>query len=1184
MIMSSLCLQAAEARLFQLETGQAATTLKLFAQQARLSIVFDPRSVEDVQTCPVRGELMPCEALSLMLTHTPLVFNQDVKTGAFAVTRAETMSGAEASPKSPATTTVVNPTENTTTPATPAMKEEKPRSRSFLKSLLALALTGASASAQTPTTTPTTTPSEGEEIVVLSPFVVDASKDSGYRAENTLNGSRLNTSLKDVASNISVFTEEFIQDIAANSLEELVAYDANTQRDEFDTQGATNSNAFNSATPNSRNSFNSRGLGGGFSQDFDRTFAPGDTYNISRADFSKGPNSVLFGLGGIGGVINATTNRPKYTTNTVGVEVQAGSWQLLRGVLNINRVLIRQKLALSVDLLDHSQNGYQYFSFKDSRRGTVSVGYMPFSRLEIRAKYEKGYDHRSNQRPFGPQDNVSEWAENGKGIPVLGTNNIAVAQPLAGIGVNGANTYLVFTDGALTNRARSATTTAFNDPNNPNIAGIRNINYNRRRLYDDPSLGELSISNRVGVSGPDCIAENDFDSLKVSMEGRLTDNIVMEASYFRETIDTYGQNTNAPPLEADPNDFIGGIQTGTGATSPFAPANRLGNNTRVGQYFFEDSWRKQEDVSKQDTLQASLAGLFDFAKFAPKNRLLNKLGRHRLTGIFQHNTQEEKRAELFEVLSWNDLNSGLITGLNTAEPENGRNRITHRNYVTLGDWKHFTVSRFPTSNVYPLPQLGAGRTMTTAWVPRTANSVADDRVTRDVLMTAVQSYFWNGRIVTIVGYRKDSFKVDESQVRRDTAATNPGGVTDFDQDGMQNEWVVFRNEPGVITKRSGTTRNQGIVFHATNNLDLFFNHSNGLDQPKLRDRVAPNGEVAPGTRGDTNDFGVRFSILDNRISGGVTFFDTIEKNRFFSDRGSVPNAVAYGLDVLKLVKDASGNFLISQQEADTLRPTFTGGLGDATSHGYELALTGDITKNLTVRLTYTETKATITNVLRDHEAYLDERLALLEERLSTIGANTKMVFTPDGQKLTDPPLLPGGNAADNLLTIDQRVGEARNDLILLKADKEYGYGQQPKKLSATARYQFAEGRLKGLALGTTVRWASAKPIARDIDYTDLNRNYIIDDGELPIGSDGLYVVNTTQVIRGQEDLSVDGFITYRFKAPFAKGLKSSIQLNVYNILNEHDILVSRLNEARTGPAQFRWRDPRSFRVTFRTEF
>ncbi len=55
-----------------------------------------------------------------------------------------------------------------------------------------------------------------DEVFELSPFEIDASQDSGYRATNTLAGSRLNTQLKDVAASISVLTSEFMEDIGGH--------------------------------------------------------------------------------------------------------------------------------------------------------------------------------------------------------------------------------------------------------------------------------------------------------------------------------------------------------------------------------------------------------------------------------------------------------------------------------------------------------------------------------------------------------------------------------------------------------------------------------------------------------------------------------------------------------------------------------------------------------------------------------------------------------------------------------------------------------------------------------------------------------------------------------------------------------------------------------------------------------
>ena len=55
-------------------------------------------------------------------------------------------------------------------------------------------------------------------VVELSPFTVNSAADKGYRAENTLAGSRLNTSLRDTPASISVFTREFLDDIGLNEI------------------------------------------------------------------------------------------------------------------------------------------------------------------------------------------------------------------------------------------------------------------------------------------------------------------------------------------------------------------------------------------------------------------------------------------------------------------------------------------------------------------------------------------------------------------------------------------------------------------------------------------------------------------------------------------------------------------------------------------------------------------------------------------------------------------------------------------------------------------------------------------------------------------------------------------------------------------------------------------------------
>src|SRR5947207_10881422 len=70
-----------------------------------------------------------------------------------------------------------------------------------------------------------------EPAVELSPFEVRAENDVGYQAANTTSGSRLNSRLKDTPASVSTFTPEFLSDIAATNLEEMLAHATNVEID-----------------------------------------------------------------------------------------------------------------------------------------------------------------------------------------------------------------------------------------------------------------------------------------------------------------------------------------------------------------------------------------------------------------------------------------------------------------------------------------------------------------------------------------------------------------------------------------------------------------------------------------------------------------------------------------------------------------------------------------------------------------------------------------------------------------------------------------------------------------------------------------------------------------------------------------------------------------------------------------
>jgi len=69
--------------------GYATNTLKEFARQAKVEILFDLQTVNGVKTNAISGKYYPVSALRMMLGDTLLVVDFESETGAYAVYRAK---------------------------------------------------------------------------------------------------------------------------------------------------------------------------------------------------------------------------------------------------------------------------------------------------------------------------------------------------------------------------------------------------------------------------------------------------------------------------------------------------------------------------------------------------------------------------------------------------------------------------------------------------------------------------------------------------------------------------------------------------------------------------------------------------------------------------------------------------------------------------------------------------------------------------------------------------------------------------------------------------------------------------------------------------------------------------------------------------------------------------------------
>ncbi len=259
-----------------------------------------------------------------------------------------------------------------------------------------------------------------EEAIVLSPFVVDARTDeNGYRANSTLAGTRVRTDLKDVASAISVVTQQFLQDTNAKNNADLLVYTPSTEvaglRGNF--SGVAGSGIYQENTIS--NSTRVRGLDSADNtRDYFLTDIPWDGFNVGRVDLQRGPNSILFGIGSPAGIINTSVNDAAFKT-THNFENQVDQYGTIRNSIDLNQSLVANTLAIRVAAVNDQRKYEQKPAFNNSTRYYAALRFDPKlfsadSHTSIRAKYESGDVKSNNPRSIPPTDDVSLWFQTGK--------------------------------------------------------------------------------------------------------------------------------------------------------------------------------------------------------------------------------------------------------------------------------------------------------------------------------------------------------------------------------------------------------------------------------------------------------------------------------------------------------------------------------------------------------------------------------------------------------------------------------------------------------------------------------------------------------------------------------------------------------------------------------------------------
>ena len=682
--------------------------------------------------------------------------------------------------------------------------------------------------------------SKVDEPVELSPFVVQSGSEQGYLATQTLNGTRFNTPLRDVAASMTIFTEEMMNDLAASSINDVLAFAPNT--DSFANRTDSADNSGNDFLNNAVQYITRGGTTNIVGQDFFPNGVPPDNYDTEAFTFTRGPNAILFGLGNPAGAFVSSSKRAK-TKDAYGVEYRTDSNGSVRTSVDVNRVVIKNRLALRYAGLYEESEGFRKPSDGFQRRTFLTATYTPFEKSSIRINYEKGRHEAMAIRPWPVYDGISAWIAAGK--PLL--NNVGAALP-TGITRSGYTANLMVSTQYSPAGTILPTVNYLNQGRTIDLAYPNFPNEGNNVSLNNPSLFPVN-ANTIGAGSS---RKQDFTNYSLFIDQQVGRNLFIEAAINKST-------TNLVAL----NSFVGNYNILRVDVNKQLPNGQP--NPNVGMYYVETLSSGLIHAPGRSVSERVMVS-YDLDLSRKGGWWGNLLGRHRMAAFYEYD----------DSTAYNSNNGAFnVTPLAgfPADITNTQNRPSFRFY--LDPSKGIVSGGVDTSHlpaVYansPLPTSKDASGLTLAYL-QTAGGIAQltDLWTRAI---ALQSQFLQGRLVLTNGLRQDQRALYRAQTTdflpfRDARLIYPD-PTLFD---AKRDFLKSRQDS------AGQTFTHGAVFHALSWLSLTFNKSTNF-QPSSNRNVS--GDLLPNPTGDGRDYGLRFNFLDDRIVADVTYYENFRKNQ-----------------------------------------------------------------------------------------------------------------------------------------------------------------------------------------------------------------------------------------------------------------------------------------------------------------
>ena len=227
------------------------------------------------------------------------------------------------------------------------------------------------------------------DAITLPPIDVNAAGGTtatGYLAPRSSTATRTDTPLRDVPQSVTVTTQQAIRDLSMQNLADVLRYVPGTGF----AQGEGNRD-----NPVLRGQSTTASLFVDGLRDDVQYYR--DLYNVDRVEVLLGPNAMIFGRGGAGGVINRVTRQAEWGAPVREVRLQTGSFGDYRGTFDVGQAINENFSARLMGLYEASDS---YRSGVHLRRTGINptFAWRQGDATTVRISYENFRDERTADR------------------------------------------------------------------------------------------------------------------------------------------------------------------------------------------------------------------------------------------------------------------------------------------------------------------------------------------------------------------------------------------------------------------------------------------------------------------------------------------------------------------------------------------------------------------------------------------------------------------------------------------------------------------------------------------------------------------------------------------------------------------------------------------------------------------